>query len=482
MFEPTRLHPLAAGLSFLKILREWIIPIIIFFIFGPGSPPGMTWVSFAPFLFILLLGGYGVLHWFRFTYHIEGEELKIEYGVFVRKKRYIPKRRIQSIDYTQGIFHRIFDVVKINIETAGGPGGAEASLSAVSLANAEQLKEALREEKTRTEEAEVQVESEKESPAYSYKLSLKDLLLAASTSGGIGVTLPLIGTLSSQFENFIPDEFYVEAFNWLSGFSWVVIAVMAFFSLLFAWFISFVGVILKYANFQIRRFEDRIVISRGLLEKRELTLPLHRVQGIRVVESVLRQPFGFATVHVESAGGAGPEMGVSAMLFPFIKRSKINSELTEILPDYNVPAKMKPLPKRAMRRYILRNVAPAIIVLPLFWVVPSQFWILLFIPVPILVMWGILDFKDSKWLIEGRSFYMQTRTLSRSMLITKKRRMQDFEIKQSIFQRRHELITVKTAILSGGVGKVFQLKDVETKNWNEAFGWFSRKSQESKLQ
>ncbi|MCF6411795.1 PH domain-containing protein [Pseudalkalibacillus salsuginis] len=475
MYDPTRLHPLAAGLSFLKMLKEWIIPLVLFLLFGPGSPEGMAWVSFAPFIFVLLLGGYGILHWYRFTYHIEGDELKIEYGVFVRKKRYIPKNRIQSIDYTQGIFHRAFDVVKINIETAGGPGGAEASLSAVRKTDADQLALALREEKKASVD-EIELETQKEEASYTYKLSLKDLLLAASTSGGIGVALPLTGTLSSQFDTFLPDDFYVEAFNWLSGFSWIVIAVMAFLSVFIAWFVSFIGVILKYANFQINKFEDRIVISRGLLEKRELTLPLQRIQGLRVVESIFRQPFGFSTVHVESAGGAGPEMGVSAMLFPFIKRSQINDELAEILESYHIPEeKMVPLPKRAMRRYILRNAAPVLFLIPLFWFVPTSLWFLLFIPLPILVMWGILDFKDSKWLIDGQSFYIQTRTLSRCLLITKKRRMQDFEIKQSIFQKRHDLMTMKTAILSGGVGKVFQLKDIEFGRWREVCGWFSRK-------
>ncbi|MGM7703605.1 PH domain-containing protein [Pseudalkalibacillus sp. Hm43] len=476
MFEPTRLHPLAAGLSFLKMLREWIIPLAIFFLFGPGNETGLPWVTYAPFLFIFFLAVYGFIHWLRFTYHIEGEELKIEHGVFIRKKRYIPKKRIQSIDYTQGILHRIFNVVKVNIETAGGGVGAEASLSAINKSDADRLTALLRDHGTGQNEEEAEVQQTEELPAYTYTLSLKDLIIAASTSGGLSVTLPLVGTFGSQLDALIPEDFYVTAFNWLSGFSWVIIAAMAFFSVFIAWFISFMGVILKYANFQLKRYEDRIVITRGLLEKRELTFPLQRVQGVRVVENVLRQPFGYSTVHVESAGGAGPEVGVSAMLLPIIKRSRLNDELKKILPGYELPSNMHALPKRSLRRYLIRAVLPSVILIPAFWWLPSNLWILLLLPIAVLALFGILRYKDGKWLVEEKTFYMQSRFFSRSLLITEKRRMQDFEVMESFFQRRKRLATMKTAILSAGVGRNFHLKDVDLKESLEAFGWYTRES------
>src|SRR5690606_41338100 len=46
--------------------------------------------------------------------------LHIEYGLFVRKQRFVPFERIQSIHMTEGILHRLFGVVKLEIETAGG--------------------------------------------------------------------------------------------------------------------------------------------------------------------------------------------------------------------------------------------------------------------------------------------------------------------------------------------------------------------------
>ena len=48
-----------------------------------------------------------------------------------------------------------------------------------------------------------------------------------------------------------------------------------------------------------------MIITKGLLEKKRITLPLNRIQAIRIVENPLRQLTGFATVVVESAGGNG---------------------------------------------------------------------------------------------------------------------------------------------------------------------------------
>ena len=55
---------------------------------------------------LLLFSSRVIIKWKRFEYWFEDDELRIEYGLFVKKKRYIPFDRIQSLDYTEGILHR----------------------------------------------------------------------------------------------------------------------------------------------------------------------------------------------------------------------------------------------------------------------------------------------------------------------------------------------------------------------------------------
>src|SRR5699024_10513016 len=80
---------------------------------------------------ILIAGIIGVLWWYRLTYEISGDELIIQHGIFIRKQRFISRHRIQSIDLTAHVIHRLFHLVKVDIKTAGSKDGAEATLSAV---------------------------------------------------------------------------------------------------------------------------------------------------------------------------------------------------------------------------------------------------------------------------------------------------------------------------------------------------------------
>jgi putative membrane protein len=60
--------------------------------------------------------------------------------------------------------------------------------------------------------------------------------------------------------------------------------------------------VLAHAGFTLSREGDFLYVKRGLLERREATIPLARIQAVRISEGVLRQPFGLASLRVESAG------------------------------------------------------------------------------------------------------------------------------------------------------------------------------------
>lgn len=105
--------------------------------------------------------------------------------------------------------------------------------------------------------------------------------------------------------------------------------------------------LLKYANFTVVRKEKEIVISRGLIEKQQITIPLQRIQAIKIKESLIRRPFGLAAVTIVSAGGNVLEEDKSAILFPIISKKIINQRLGEFIPDYAPEDDLNRLPKRA---------------------------------------------------------------------------------------------------------------------------------------
>ena len=67
----------------------------------------------------------------------------------MKKKRYIPFDRIQSLDYTEGILHRPLKLVKVKVETAGSSSArkSEAELTAITKEEASRIEAEIAEAK-----------------------------------------------------------------------------------------------------------------------------------------------------------------------------------------------------------------------------------------------------------------------------------------------------------------------------------------------
>ncbi|UZM99235.1 PH domain-containing protein [Lysinibacillus sp. MHQ-1] len=146
----------------------------------------------------------------------------------LKKKRYIPFERIQSLNYNEGIFHRIFGLVKVQVETAGSKGGKpEVELTAIRKEAADVIELEMRRAKNeivnQQHEEQTEVVDHSISTPAIYHMSMRDLLVLATTSGGIGVVLSGLAAIASQFSDIIP---YETVFHELADF----IKVGAFFS------------------------------------------------------------------------------------------------------------------------------------------------------------------------------------------------------------------------------------------------------------
>lgn len=291
-----KLHPISALINFLKGLKELILPFVIIFganLFREDGISGMFnqgWQGLLP----LLIGGVvllfmliaGIIKWKRFVYWFEDGELRIEYGLFVKKKRYIPFERIQSLNYTEGIFHRPLGLVKVKVETAGSgkAGQAEAELTAIYRAEADRIEQEMHMAKRgyatqagasgETLYGPVEAEMPREEPVEEqarvlYRMSMKELLVLATTSGGIGVVISGVALFLSQFAELIPYDAIYEEVMLFMRFGYLVVALTVFAGLLLAWVISVAMTLIANYQFTIHADDERIYITRGLLEKKK---------------------------------------------------------------------------------------------------------------------------------------------------------------------------------------------------------------------
>ena len=462
MSEFERQHPIAAVSRALGLIRGNFITILIFLFVGAQSDnfPFLWWIG-GGFGLLLVLG---IANWWRFLYKIEDGTLHIKSGIFVRKDLYLTKDRIQVIDITAGVLQRMFGLVRLDIQTAGS-SSRQAAIDAITRDKAAEVNRMLREVKSASaenpEDAEQEALSLQPETIKKIKLPAKELLIAASTSGSFGIALSIIATVFSQIEPLISES---ELFEYLFGLlpsqtdTMMIITVIAVF-VVFAWLLSFFSTLFTYGNFQIDVKEKEIVVSRGIFEKKRITVPFNRIQAIHVREGIIRQPLGYASVHLESAGYGDDKVTGSIVLYPLIRIQQLKNLLNDVVPDYDkIFAGTRP-PTRSARRYIFRSafLVTAITAI-VYWYLALNLWIWI-LPI-VSLFWGWKKYKDAAFGWDEEMLLMRGRRLSRSTAFIKKKRVQDAAVTQSPFQRMRNLATIRLFVASGR-GKSFQVRDLE---------------------
>ncbi|MDP8949554.1 MAG: PH domain-containing protein [Actinomycetota bacterium] len=461
--EARHLHPAAMLIDAIKTIRRWVSAFVI---------PGVALLASRGFsmrtITLILLGAlvaaalaalWGFLSWRATTYEVSGGAFHLRQGVLQKNERTIPLEHVQSVDTVQGIIQRFFGIVEVRVETAGGgTSQPDASLPALDRADAEALRREI--EGSRREPVE-----EAAGPAVLRRLGTRDLLIAGATSGQIGVAFSLIAVVSQLFDDLLSESLAQRLFEALTPRSVTAVLLLVGAFGAFAWLLAIGGTVLAYAGFTLSRDGDFLYVRRGLLERREATIPLARIQAVRIAEGLLRQPFGLATLRVESAG-YGEDSGVSTTLFPVLPRKEAHELLLGAAPEFAVAPTLEHLPTRALRRYVLRATVP-VLLLAIAGALVSYFafdfaaWgfaaLLLVFPA---ALYGWLCYRDAGWAYQGDRLVVRSRLLARTTAIAPRRRLQSRAVVRSPFQRRARLATFRAQVASGGGGAELQVTDL----------------------
>lgn len=480
MSEPHRLHPAAIALMGFQIARQLAIPALFPIAIrllndGLGAISLRTAIVTAVILLGLLglASAYGVLAWRRFIYRVERGELRIEHGIVNRQRRFIPIERIQAIDTSQGLMQRALGVVSVRIETAGGGGKTpEVSLPGVSREDSERLREALAAGRAGAVSSAPESVEAVAPPATVWKLGAADLLLAGSTGGRAGVALSIIVAAISLADNIVPYDRLGGLAARATGV--VVVLEVAVTLAALTWLLGVAGTILAHAGFTITQQSDHLLIERGLLERRRATIPIERIQAVRIIEGVLRQPFGLVELRVESAG-FGQKAGESTVLCPLLRRRDVVPFLRRMTPAMAVEGEFQPLPRRARRRYLFQwplLVQPLIAIVPLsYFFYPLGLLSLLLLPVVVLL--GYWQYRDAGWTVVNDILLLRWRSLSRTTAIVPRRRVQLGQTHRNPFQRRAALATLVVRVPSGSGGAAFGLMHLDDETGLHLLAWLA---------
>ena len=166
-----------------------------------------------------------------------------------------------------------------------------------------------------------------------------------------------------------------------------------------------------------------------------MTVPLNRVQSVRIIENPFRQLFGYAAVAIDSAGGGGAE-GAKINLFPLVKKTDIYGPLKEIFPDLILDEPTEKLPARGKRFFYRIDflwMIPAIGALTYFF---FPYGLLSLLIIPVIVLFGLWQHRSAAYGISGNQLTMRFRNFSLQTAYLMKKRIQSMEMKQNYFHKR----------------------------------------------
>ncbi|MFB6153074.1 MAG: PH domain-containing protein [Halodesulfurarchaeum sp.] len=397
-------------------------------------------------IFGLVALGYEVAYHRRFRYELTTDTLDIESGVFFRREREIPLRRIQNVDVTRSVVPRVLGIAAVDIETAGG-GSTEAQLKFVTLSEARRLQEEIqRRKRVVTEEGTEPGEPRDASRDLLFELDDRDLIIYSVLSFDPRILSVLFVVVPTGLPA-ITSELNELAAS-------LLLALGIFGALLAAagiWAMSAFSRFVQFYGFRLHRVEDELRYERGLIQRYDGSIPLEKVQTLTIDENALMRFFGFASLSVETAGYAPGSMpsGGSEAAIPLASRDDL-IDLAETIEPFEMPSFERP-PAVARRRYVMRYsllvMAITVLAYAANLLVQSFPWFVvlaLFLPVPLAAR---KKWEHRGWALGEGYTFTRNGFWRRRIHVVPDYRVQTVIESRTVFQRRWGLgtLTIDTA-------------------------------------
>jgi putative membrane protein len=428
---------------------------------------------FFVFCFGLVSVMFHVVRYFTFRYLVTDRELVINSGVLSRQERRIPLDRVQEVEIHQGIVHRLLDLARLEITTAGSDA-QEASLNVVSRQAAEGVKEAIGKSQGKAEQ-DNQVHDSDGQPDYVCQLGVRDLLMGGVTSrlvASVGAMIAAIvylqvsvghwsgkateglehlgrrwpekagfDRLQERFESMLPD---FGPFNFVYSLFEDTLPKLISFALL-GLVGSAAAYAIRYHGFRLARSGDVLTTSFGLLALRRGSLARGRIQVIKLEEGLLRRYLGLASIRVDSAGDRREisESKKRDVLVPVASKAVAQKIAQQAMPGLTT---VDPNWQRVSPRAVLRGSKKGwLLILAVMAQTFGLFgWLsLALLPfIPLVYFLNYQWFRHTGYFLDEHHFLSRKGWINRETVCLPVKNIQNISVTQNPFDRRVNLATL----------------------------------------
>lgn len=469
-----RLHPLSWLFSLTRYVRQFIVPLGAFVLFGARND-GQLW----GLLFIVPLVISALWQQWIYRYGFGPRGLVIQEGLFFRNVRQIEYARIENIDVERGVLHRLLGVAQVSIATSTG-GKAEASIRVLSLPAVQ----ALRERIFRTQSGPgTEARAAGKADEILLHLSPGELVrYGLIDNRGMWVVVAVLGFLSQEG---LWQTIGATLARWLTDTTLqqlvalglavqVALALAAIFALIAALRVfSIVGALLTLFDFTLTRHEHDFRVRHGLLTRVALNLRVRRIQSVHQTQTLLHRLFDRVSLRVDLAGdSSGQENKQERVrtrrrwLAPLCTPQQAEQLIAAALPDAHLdsaPA-WQPLAAHARGRLFRRTLyvwtGLALLALLILGILPQSpvqpDWRILLVYIPVLaaIAWvrAHLYVRNTRWALTPDALLFRHGWPTRRLSVLPRNRLQSVQLSASPFDRRYDMANV--AIDTAGAGSL----------------------------
>jgi putative membrane protein len=279
---------------------------------------------------VAVVAGGAVVNWLVTRWKVDGATLRIETGLLRRDSRQLPIARIQAVDLVRPFLARMLGLAELRVRLAGS-GDADARLAYLTEQGAETLR-------ARLLAAHHGLDPATPEPAESVVTSVPTGRLAGSALLPAALLAAVAVAAGAVTASLAPGGLLAigAPLAW-----WLIICGM----------IAWRRVSTQYA-FTVAVSPDGVRIRRGLLGTVAETIPVPRIQAVRMIEPLLWRPLHWCRLEVDVAGRPGRDQpegsgAVRKALLPVGRPDEARRLLAITLPAaHSWPALSKP-PRRA---------------------------------------------------------------------------------------------------------------------------------------
>lgn len=446
-------------LRLLRVIFRQAWPVLLVLVFNPGKSRD----SYFAMVIIAIAAGSAILSiisYFKFYYYVKNDELIIEKGVFQKTKLNVPFDRIQTINFKENILHQFFNVVSLEIDTAGSKGN-EFSITALKKDKAIAIREYLIAQKNATVPSFSEGTPSEETPP-SEKLLLH---LAPMDLVKVGVSQNHLRTFSILFAfgfsslGFIEDltgwkidNGIASLTSWSSNTLLAGLITIVPIVIIISFLVSLVRTVIRYYDLRFFKTTLGFKVSSGFFTKNEQSAHLQKIQLIRWTTNPIKKIFSLFDLSLRQAASSALKRkqsiyipGCYEVQLLAIREAYFPNETNTAFEEHVIH------PLIIYRKVLYLGIVPAILMtINVNWGEDHyNYWSFLWIPIVLFFSW--IYQRNFRFFVSDEGIRVSSAIIGKTDTLLRWFKIQGVEIQQGLYQRRKDLCNLVFHTAAGTV-------------------------------